>query len=51
MLLEQEALIQQLLNQRYDMQQLMTESEWMTQTFEQNRQEMVLFRERMVMVA
>ena len=40
--LEQEALIQQLLNQRYDMQQLMTESEWMTQTFEQNRQEMVL---------
>lgn len=24
------------------MQQLMTESEWMTQTFEQNRQEMVL---------
>ena len=40
--LEQEVLIQQLLNQRYDMQQLMTESEWMTQTFEQNRQEMVL---------
>ena len=39
--LEQEALIQQLLNQRYDMQQLMTESEWMTQTFDQNRQEMV----------
>ena len=35
-------MIQQLLNQRYDMQQLMTESEWMTQTFEQNRQEMVL---------
>ncbi|TKP99025.1 hypothetical protein DVY91_14795, partial [Enterococcus faecalis] len=36
--LEQESLIKQLLNQRYDMQQLMTESEWMSQTFEQNRQ-------------
>ena len=38
--LEQESYIQQLLNQRYEIDKLLSEIKWMTQSFEQNQQEL-----------